>query len=184
MAAAGAGSASSPPGAQPDPPDWQTTQDGNPRSIVFLVTFAAVLAQTTLASVKPLRILAGVSQAFIRDGIPDAVANQLDNQPLGGRPRKHAPVVQWLVVALKKPLHFHVALKVTSLQQFLALKQALRDRHGLASHLSTSHTQFWSALRYLVFGSQRKTQLVEVDTMVQWTRWAHLETPREVAGGF
>ena len=174
LAAAAAAEQPPPPAAaaepeEPPPPDWQTKEDEKGRSMVFLVTFAAVLAQTALDSVKPLRTLLEVTREVIRDAVLDAVANPVDLQPSGGRPRKNKPAVQMLVVALEEPRHFHVALKVTSTQRFLPFKQALRDRSGLASHWSTSHSEFWSALRYLVFGSAHKTQLDQVATMVQWS---------------
>ena len=73
-----------------------------------------------------------------------------------------------LVVVKEEPLHFHVALKLKGGSRFLPMKQALRNRSGFASHWSTSHTQFWSAVRYLVFTTDRK---VTVDSEpLQWTK--------------
>ena len=52
--------------------------------------------------------------------------------------------------------HYHVAIKLNSNQRFLPFKLALRQRHNLASHWSTSHTQLWSVLRYLVHATDKK----------------------------
>jgi len=136
--------------------------------MVFLITFAAVLEETALTSTTPLKTLAGLTREMVRDAVLDAIANPVDLQPSGGRPRKNTPAAEKLVVALEEPLHFHVALKLTALQRFLPFKQALRDRHGLASHWSTTHTLFWSTTRYLVFGNEEK-QVDKVADMVQWT---------------
>ena len=45
--------------------------------------------------------------------------------------------------------------------------KALRDREHIASHWSTSHTQWWSALRYLVHPSLKK-EVVDTQPFV-WT---------------
>ena len=49
-------SSSSDDEAAPEParPDWQTEEDGSARRMVFLVTFAAVLAETAAEAEPPL----------------------------------------------------------------------------------------------------------------------------------
>jgi hypothetical protein len=142
--------------APPPPPDWLTEEDAAARSLVFLVTFAAVLEETALQSETPLKTLQGLSRAEIKDAILDAVAHPLQDSSQGGRPRTKTLEVLKLVVFLEEPLHFHVALKLNSLSRFLPLKAALRQRSGLASHWSTSHTQWWSVVRYGVFTTEHK----------------------------
>ena len=149
-------SSSSDDEAAPEParPDWQTEEDGSARRMVFLVTFAAVLAETAAEAEPPLRTLDGLTRADIQAAIADAVANpQAESR---GRPRVASLQVQRMVVVLEQPLHFHVALKLNTLARFLPLKAALRARAGLASHWSTSHTQWWSAVRYCVFTTEHK----------------------------
>ena len=63
--------------------------------------------------------------------------------------------------------HFHAVVKVVPLTRFLPVKLALRARHGLASHWSTSHSQLWSALRYITMATERK-QHVDAEPLV-WT---------------
>ena len=58
-------SSSSDDEAAPEParPDWQTEEDGSARRMVFLVTFAAVLAETAAEADPPLRTLDGLTRA-------------------------------------------------------------------------------------------------------------------------
>ncbi len=54
--------------------------------------------------------------------------------------------------------HFQVALKARNSFRFFSVKKALQFKFGLASHWSTSHDGFWSAVRYGAFPSLSKTQ--------------------------
>jgi len=152
-----ASSSSSDEEAAPEPPrpDWQTEENESVRCMVFLVTFAAVLAETAEAAEPPLRTLDGLTRADIHAAIADAVANPQTARS-AGRPRASTLEVQRMVVVLEQPLHFHVALKLNSQTRFVPLKAALRARAGLASHWSTSHTQWWSAVRYCIFTTEHK----------------------------
>eukprot|EP00973_Karenia_brevis_P066870 9296547-Karenia_brevis.AAC.1 len=125
-------------------PEWQTEEDGDARLMVFLVTFAAVLEATALASTTPLKSLQGLTRTNIQDAVLDAVANPVAAGHGGGRPRTVQIIVEKLVVAMEMPLHFHAALKLSCKTRFMPFKQALRNRSGLASHWSTSHTLFFS----------------------------------------
>ena len=68
---------------------------------------------------------------------------------------------------LEEPKHFHVAIKLTVFSRFLPFKMALRMRSGFATHWSTSHSQWWSAVRYGAFATERKPH-VDVTPLV-WT---------------
>ena len=152
------GEAAEPP---PPRPDWLTEEDANARSTVYLVTFAAVLDATALEAETPLKSLEGLTRADIRDAVLDAVQHPAEdtNRNGRGRPRTQALEAVKLVVFLEEPRHFHVALKLNGLSRFLPLKAALRQRGGLASHWSTSHTQWWSIVRYGVFTTERKPEV-------------------------
>ena len=140
------------------PPDWMTDEDSTARCMVFLVTFAAVLAATALQSDTPLRVLDGMTRAAILAAILDAVENPVpEDNPRGGRPRTRKLEAEVATVFLETPLHFHVVLKLNCITRFLPFKLALRHRSGLASHWSTSHSQLWSALRYGVWTTEHKT---------------------------
>lgn len=148
--------------AEPPPPrpDWLTEEDATARSTVYLVTFAAVLDATALEAEVPLRGLAGLTREDIRDALLDAVQHPAEGTSRrGGRPRSQALEPVKLVVFLEEPRHFHVALKLTCQSRFLPLKAALRQRAGLASHWSTSHTQWWSVVRYGTFTTEHKASV-------------------------
>ena len=144
----------------PPPPDWMTKEDEQKQCLVFLITFAAILALTAARVGAAPKALVGVTRAQVRDSVLDAVANPAVGGARGGRPRSVPLTVLKLVVFEEEPKHFHVALKLSHLTRFLPLKTALRIRSGFATHWSTSHTMFWSALRY---GSVATEQKREVD---------------------
>ena len=145
-----------PPGERPE---WQTEEKGEARQMIFLVTFAGVLADTVEAADTPLRTLDDLTRQHILDAVLDAIAHPVVVNARGGRPRSVQAVALKVVVFLEEPRHFHVALKVSSKCRFLPFKLALRQRAGLASHWSTSHTQWWSAVRYGAFATARKPQV-------------------------
>ena len=142
--------------ANTEGPDWHTPEDDKARRMVFLITFAPVLAETALVAEQPLKTLDGLTREDIRDAVLDAIANPVLGNLRGGRPRTNALEVTKLVVFLEEPRHFHCAIKLTDQTRFLPLKKALRQRAGLASHWSTSHAQWWSAVRYGTFTTERK----------------------------
>jgi len=138
------------------------TQDGTARGLVWLITFAAVLPDTADQAAVPLRTLDAVTRENVRDAVLDAVAHPVrEGQVLGGRPSTVPATVDKLVVFQEEPKHFHVALKLSVLSRFLPFARALRIRSGLASHWSHSHTQWWSAVRYGTFTTDRKPQVDE-----------------------
>ena len=66
-------------------------------------------------------------------------------------------------------VHFHVAIKASASFRFMPYKRALRERHGLATHWSTLHTGYWSAVRYGCVPSSKKP-LLELDpTPFAWS---------------
>jgi hypothetical protein len=62
--------------------------------------------------------------------------------------------------------HFHWAVRLFEKMCFAPVKHTLRQRDHIATHWSCSHTQWWSALRYLVVPSTKK--VVDKDRHV-WT---------------
>jgi len=63
--------------------------------------------------------------------------------------------------------HVHWAVRLKRKFRFMAAKRTLLQRYKLASHWSCTHTQWWSALRYLVHTTPKK-QEVDKDRYV-WT---------------
>ena len=66
--------------------------------------------------------------------------------------------------------HYHVALVASNTFRFAAYKNALRTRYKLASHWSCSHDGYWSAVRYGVMPSPKKTQDGLDATPLTWCR--------------
>lgn len=139
--------------------DWRTEEDESARLQVYLVTLAAVLAATAERSETPVRTLDDLTREAVRDAVLDAVSNPVVVHPRGGRPVTTVLTALKLVVFMEQPKHFHVALKVTPKTRFLPIKVALRRRSGLASHWSTTHSQWWSAVRYGVFTTEKKAEV-------------------------
>lgn len=139
--------------------------DGGQSYYVYLVTLSRVLASTLLGA-PHLRDPSGLSRLQVRDAVWDAVENP-EATSRGGRPRDEdlGPLVLKLIVVREKhadtSYHFHVGLKLRSKLRFLAAKRTLLDRHGLVSHWSSSHTQWWSIMRYLVYTTTNKKREVD-----------------------
>ena len=115
---------------------WQpeSVRAGEPHE-VFLVTFAPVLAATAAAVPNPLRVLDAVKREDIRDALLEVVASHANAGR--GRPSTTPAVVLKMAVFLEEnPKHFHVAVRFSKRVRFLPYKDALRARHGLASHWS------------------------------------------------
>lgn len=151
------------------PPEWWTHEDDNAHQLVYLVTFAKILNNTAEVAEPPLRDVAALSREDISKALQDAVANPSSAGPRrGGRPRTRPLAIDKMVVFKEMPgPHFHVALKLSCDSRWLPFKEALRLRSQLASHWSTSHTMWWSAVRYGAAATPRK-QTVD-DAPLAWT---------------
>lgn len=152
-------------------PDWMVPENLEKRGMVVLVTLAALLSEGD-AEAAYLRDPSTMSREEVRDALLDAVAHPVSDGPFGGRPRTRVLGVCKLVVAREEHstvgrFHYHVAMKLSVECRFLPLKLALRRRANLASHWSTSHSMFWSALRYISTPSQSKP-IIDA-TPLSWT---------------
>ena len=136
---------------------WMLDEVPDARTSVYLVTFANVLNTTALHAATPLKTLEGASREAIRDAILDAVAHP--EREAGGRTASETLSVVKMVVFKEEPLHFHAALRLDRKARFLQFKKSLRQRAGFASHWSSTHSMFWSAVRYGVFATEHKAQL-------------------------
>ena len=129
---------------------------------MYLVTLAASLPETLFAGAAsaqapPLRRVQDATREEVRDAILDAVANPVRGAMNFGRRRETPVTVLKGAVACEPPgPHFHVPLRLSRSQRWLAMKRALRERSGFASHWSASHTQSWSAFRYVTHVTEKK----------------------------
>ena len=117
------------------------------RHTVYLITLARVLMQTVMGNPHlkdPSRL--------DRPTILRAVRNAVDFPALGpggGRPanRQTSPILKIVVFREKHQdgsFHFHVGLLLSVALGFMTAKRALLSRHGLVSHWSSTHSEFWS----------------------------------------
>lgn len=140
-------------------PGWlQVLEDEEALTAVYLVTFASIIPDTAANAQEPLKTLDGVSRVAIRDAVLDAIANPVDMRR-GGRPCNDKAEADRMAVFLETPLHFHVALRLSRRTVFMPYKLALRQRSGLASHWSCTHTEFCSAVRYGYFTTDHKPEV-------------------------
>ena len=118
---------------------------------VYFVTISRVLLSTWATHVG-FRDLTQVSREDVAMAVKDALAHPLAG-PRGGRPRAAGAIdrVKALVVFKElhadESVHYHVVVRLASPCRFEGAKRALRERHGMPSHWSCTHTQLWSALR-------------------------------------
>lgn len=140
------------------------------RSYVWLMTLSALLEDVRPAAVAeaswptggdPLQDPSTMTREQVRDAVLDAVEHYGDpEQGRAARPRKIVLAVEKMVVFMEKHRdgrwHFHAAIRLSAQVSWLVLKLVLRRRARLASHWSTTHTQFWSTVRYGFFTSPTK----------------------------
>ena len=136
---------------------------------MYLVTVSGLLPET-LAQHDALVDTATLT----RDGLGQAVLKSFDEAVGGeGRPRtREESVVRKLAVFREthedNTPHFHVAIALVNPRAWGPAKRILRERDGIPSHWSCSHTQFWSALRYGVMPSLKKPTVD--DSPWAWTK--------------
>ena len=150
--------------------------ENNERSIrVYLGTASRVLPET-LGSTDLVDI-SGLSQAALSEKIRKAFEDPVYAPGGPGRHRASRAEgdcgrIEKRVVVKEKhaggEVHFHWAIKFFQQMRFGAAKRTLRERDHIASHWSCSHTQWWSALRYLVFPTLKKPIIDKKDRHV-WT---------------
>ena len=167
-----------PPAASPEERMKEIVADMGPevagkRHEVYLVTLSRALPGTVEMS-----NLVDTS-TLTSEAVGLAVRRAFD-EPLGrvpgapGRPRRpDAESVVKKVAVFREchadgAAHFHVALLLSQKMAWGPPKRALRERDGMATHWSCSHTQWWSALRYGAIPTLKKTEVD--DDPWPWTK--------------
>ena len=155
-------------------PDWLDKPDESLQNEVFLVTASKLLHGDDADADPPLKDPSGISKHEFRAALQDSMQNPIYDQARGGRPPSRAPELD-VYLGVKEPHtdpeheHHHVALKFYKQKhRFMPFKLAMRRRHGIATHWSTSHTQLWSAVRYLHIPTNRKRRVDRKPEV--WTR--------------
>ncbi|CAK9080890.1 Uncharacterized protein (Fragment) [Durusdinium trenchii] len=151
--------------------------------MVYLCTIARVLPGTLDTS-----DLADIQQ-MSRERIGNCVRDAF-NDPLmeggGRRGNANGNIVKKLAVFQEAhedgERHFHVAVLLALERRWLPAKRTLRIRHRMASHWSSSHKQFWSAVRYGAIATCKKPVVDEAP--YQWSAagegpWCLFEASQE-----
>ena len=120
----------------------------------------------------PLKDPSQISKADFLKAVKDSLANPFYDHKRGGRPPSRTLEID-VYVGVKEgepgDQHLHAAVKLFNANhRFLPFKLAMRWRHGIATHWSTSHTQLWSTVRYLHCTTARKPVVDRQPTL--WTR--------------
>ena len=138
-------------------------EGGGSKKHVYLVTCAHP-TQDRAADGTPLRSPNTYSHKMLLDAILDAFAEPIYDAANAGRGLGGVPLFRCLVAAEYHKAgadgqinrHYHIAIQAFSSFRFVAIKRALLSRHGIATHWSNTHVGYWSALSYLVKGSEKK----------------------------
>ena len=135
---------------------------------LYLITITRIRA-ATLPDGREYRDLATMERKEIADAIRDAFDNPIATGTRGGRPRNSskdcvAPSSVLYVIVFREhhsdgTVHFHAVLRLVKQCRFSLAKRTLAERHRLPSHFSVTHTQAWSAIRYLYIETPTKAEV-------------------------
>ncbi|CAE8608119.1 unnamed protein product [Polarella glacialis] len=142
-------------------------EDGNCRKAVYLVTLPALRwalkGNSECGHVCPSgwahEDIARVIQAAFQNPSHKGIGNQLFKEHHAATEGED-----------QGPVHWHVALRASGTFRFAPYKRALAMNHRLASHWSTSHQGYWSAVRYGFMPSPKKPQQELDPTPLSWHR--------------
>ena len=151
-------------------PDWYDAADDKAQLAVYLVTAAKLVNEEDLQSSPPLRDPARISKQEFHKAVIDSLANPVACGV--GRRRTKETELDTYIGVMEGPAgagHHHAGLRFHKQKHsFNPFKVALRQRHGIATHWSTSHTEFHTIVRYLRKPTEHKP-VVDPDPVV-WTR--------------
>ena len=146
------------------------------RKAVYLVSLSHP-RESHSASGVPLRSPDTYSRQWLRNVVLDVFAHPVYAN-IGNEARGTVVVLVRFALAAERHeagadgtqhWHYHIAVHAEDSFRFLPYKRSFLERWGLATHWSTTHTGYWSALRYLVWPSPKKPWK-SLDPQVQ--RWA------------
>ena len=152
----------------------QATQAGAPqlgnenrdlRRMVCLVTVSHPQVQRSSCGVV-LRAPDTFTKEWLRNAVIDAFADPVFEEQSNrghGRANPAGLVKMRIFKEFHKAdangivhVHYHVVVKTRAKFRFMPIKRALLQRHRIATHWSTSHSEYWSAVRYCCFPSPSK----------------------------
>jgi hypothetical protein len=152
-------------------PEWYDAADDKASLTNYLVTAAKLVNDEDAVADPPLKDPADISKADFQKALLDSLANPM-YEKCGGRPRTRQVALDVYVGVKEGPRdagHHHAGLSFYKQDhRFLPFKLAMRHRHGIATHWSTTHKKRWSIIRYLHVATPRK-KVVDRRPLV-WTR--------------
>lgn len=152
-------------------PLWYGEADAQKQLEVYLVTAAKLVNDEDEDSDPPLKDPAKITKKQFREALFDSLANPVAAAKRG-RPRQKQAELDIYIGVMEGPAkagHHHAGLKFYNQKHtFLPFKLAMRQRHGIATHWSTTHTQVASVVRYLHKTTEHK-KVVDRSPEV-WTR--------------
>ena len=123
-------------------------------------------SQLVAAIGVPLRAPNTYSHKFLLDALLDSCAPPLYDKGNAGRGLGGVRLCRCLVAAEyhkagaagQANRHYHIVVQAFASFRFIAVKRALLERHGIATHWSTTHVGYWSAISYLVKKTDKKPE--------------------------
>lgn len=135
-------------------------EDTQAKQMVYLLTISRVLPGTL--AITDLKDITKMSREDIAGCVRKAFDEPLPpeaGQP-GRRRQRTEGIVRKLVVFLEihadGEIHFHVAVLLSGPFAWGPAKRTLRVRDGIPCHVSCSHTQLWSTIRYCFVPTLKK----------------------------
>ena len=160
----------------PSPPELEA-EDGTSKRQVYLVTFPHPHVAADRRGV-PLQAPGMLSREDILGKLLEACAAPIATSP---NPQSAPHPVALSAAAVFREFHkadgtaqpfchYHVAVKAETCFRFAAVKKALQEKFGLATHWSCTHTGYWSPVRYCAVPSPKKTRAVLDPCPLLWSR--------------
>ena len=142
--------------------------------LVYLVTISRVLP----GAVANYRDLRELSRQDVCTMVRDAFDNPMAPPSGAGRPRaagQQQSFVKLVAVAQEShedgSPHYHVVVRLSGRRRWALAKHTLMVRHHVPSHWSCTHSQLWSALRYITVATPKK--LVVDQSVFVWSQDGH-----------
>ena len=149
------------------------------KKMIYLLTLSHPQQERSAEGVL-LRSPDSYSREWLRDAIVDVFENPIYSDPgnLSRAGPRQGLLLRFVIASESheagadgiRHRHYHIAVQATESFRFLPFKRALLQRHGIASHWSTSHVGYWSAVRYLVIASIEKPQNALDPNPLTWQR--------------
>ena len=157
-------------------PDFAAQEAPSGRKQIYLVTFPHPQQRASVSGVL-LAAPGSLSHGNLRDRVLDACASPIYVDPMHAGQGPAVPLQKLAIFReFHQPTsdgqaaaHYHVAVQASRQFGFMPVKRALLNRHHLASHWSTSHDGYWSAVRYCAWPSESKPEAALDPKPLTWS---------------